>query len=190
MEKIIEAKRAPHRYYLRDSGPIAEGSFPLVEDNKILALKDFDGCMFQKDVGEWLHGYVEYQKPLEPSLAKEYHLSYREPAVIGNDGQEYRIRFGYFGNGLSVMNQYEMFQNNCGNDGIIAHIQENGDVKLYRDNLPEGIVEKIHYEAEKLKENYLFVEDRKDLLRQIRKAETKKQNFNQSDTKVQHAIEL
>lgn len=172
MEKIIKAKREPHRYYLRDSGPITEGSFPLLEDNKILGFRDFEGCLFQTDVGEWLHGYVEYQKPLEPSLAEEYHLSYREPAMIGNDGQEYRIRFGYFGNGLSVINQYEL----SGTRGIIAHIGEEGTVRLYLDNIPDSILEKINTEAHKLRETYQLREERKNILTQIRSAETKKQD--------------
>lgn len=190
MEKIIATKKAPHRYYLRDSGPIAEGSFPVLEDNRILALKDFDGCYFQKDVGEWLHGYVEYQKPLAPAVAEEYHLSYREPAIIGNDGQEYRIRFGYFGNGLSVMNQYEAFGALSYNDGIIAHIQDDGSVKLYRDNIPEAIVEKINVEAEKLREKHQLQEDRKSFLTQIRDAETWKHNANQPDIKERYSLEL
>ena len=191
MDQIIAVKKEPHRYYLRECSPMEENSFPVLDNNKVLGIRDFDGCYFQKDVGEWLYGYVEYKDPLMPELAREYDLCYREPAVIGNDGQEYRIRFGYFGNGLSVMNQYEVFPENAKEvrDGIIAHISNEGEVHLYRKNIPEEIISQIHKEAQKLKDKQHIAVHKPEFLSQIKMAEFKKTEYETSLERNKTAIE-
>lgn len=60
--------------YYSTQRPIAPGTFPKPEGNKILEIVNFDGKIYCKEPGREAWGYVEYEKPLSEKEAASHEL--------------------------------------------------------------------------------------------------------------------
>ncbi len=75
--------------YYSTQRPVAPGSFPRPEGNKILNIHNYDHKTYCKELGREAWGYVEYEQPLTDKEARSYELTaemdYPELSMYGED---------------------------------------------------------------------------------------------------------
>ncbi len=62
------------RYYSTQR-PIMPGSFPELDDNKVVEIHNFDKREAVEGINRMAWGWIEYEKPLPESVAKDYELT-------------------------------------------------------------------------------------------------------------------
>lgn len=61
------------RYYSTQR-PVAPGTFPKPEGNRVLAIENFDKRTICRDARCEAWGYIDYEKPLDEATARSYEL--------------------------------------------------------------------------------------------------------------------
>ena len=60
--------------YYSTQRPVAPGTFPKPEGNKVLEIVNFDEQQYCKEAGRDCWGYIEYERPLTEKQAVDYEL--------------------------------------------------------------------------------------------------------------------
>ncbi len=62
------------RYYSTQR-PVAPGTFPKPEGNKILDIHNYDRKTYCPEIGGEAWGYIDYKRPITPEQAASYELT-------------------------------------------------------------------------------------------------------------------
>lgn len=62
-----------YKYYSTQR-PIAPGTFPKPDNNKVVGLENFDDRIYCEDIQLYAWGYIEYEKPLTQYDCNSYEL--------------------------------------------------------------------------------------------------------------------
>ena len=60
--------------YYSTQRPVASGTFPKPEGNKVIEIVNFDKRQYCREAGRDCWGYIEYEKPLTEKQAVDYEL--------------------------------------------------------------------------------------------------------------------
>lgn len=60
--------------YYSTQRPVAPGTFPKPDGNKVLEIVNFDERQYCREAGRDCWGYIEYEKPLTEKQAMDYEL--------------------------------------------------------------------------------------------------------------------
>ncbi len=82
--------------------------------------------------------FLNVYLPLLENEVKEYELSY--------DKEAYKLGYGHLGNGITVWNSADI-DKEADDYRTVAHISDDGMVKFYADDLPEGVKAEINASA-------------------------------------------
>lgn len=61
--------------YYSTQRPIAPGTYPVMDNNSVLRIENYDNRTFIKEIARDAWGYIEYEKALPADMVKNYELT-------------------------------------------------------------------------------------------------------------------